>query len=288
MWTVRLPCTKMEADALDCEGDAFAEDGITLTAVLMEEPKPERWYLEAFCPEEPDTTLIARLRSLTSSEEAAEVARLPDTDWVTLSQAGLAPISAGRFYIYSSYYEGSAPPGSIALRIEAAQAFGTGTHVTTSGCLQLLDRLGKSKSYRNILDLGTGTGILAFAAARLWPRARILASDIDPVAVEVAQGFARANALSGRVALLAAPGLQHPALRRHAPYDLLLANILAGPLITLAPELARAVAPGGHLILAGLLDTQEQAVDGAYRAAGFQRVARLQQGDWTCLLLRRR
>lgn len=290
MWLVRLPCSKAEADALDVAAEGFGEgdDSPTLTAVLMEEPRPERWYLEAFCPQKPDADLIARLRKLTRSRAEAVIEKLPDQDWVSLSQQGAGPIRIGRFFIHSQHHEQASPAGSYPIQIEAAQAFGTGSHATTQGCLALLERLARRQRPQRILDLGTGSGILAFGAARLWRRARILASDSDPVAVDTARDFARANHLAHRVQLLTATGLDHLLLRAAAPYDLLIANILAAPLISLAPRITPAVRHGGWLLLAGLLDTQEQAVRGAYVSRGFIPEARLQIGDWPSLLLRRK
>ena len=290
MWLIRLPCSKADADALDVRADDFLDltETLTLTAVLMEIPKPERWYVEAFSALEPDDALLARIQNLGSSKGKLTIEKLPDQDWVTMSQAGMEPIHAGRFYIHSDYYAGTAPVGSYALQIEAAQAFGTGTHATTSGCLHLLDQLTRRARFHNILDLGTGTGILAFAAARHWRRARITASDIDPVAIEVAKGFARTNHLGGAVELITATGLHHRRIASRAPYDLLIANILAGPLVQMAPDISAAVARSGFLMLAGLLDTQENQVQAAYLARGFKRAARLQQGDWPALLLRKR
>ena len=146
MWLVRLPCSKAEADALDVAAEGFGEgdDSPTLTAVLMEEPRPERWYLEAFCPQKPDADLIARLRKLTRSRAEAVIEKLPDQDWVSLSQQGAGPIRIGRFFIHSQHHEQASPAGSYPIQIEAAQAFGTGSHATTQGCLALLERLAKA------------------------------------------------------------------------------------------------------------------------------------------------
>jgi ribosomal protein L11 methyltransferase len=213
---------------------------------------------------------------------------------VTLSQQGLEPIRAGRFFVHIPGRRTEAPPGSVALEIEAGRAFGTGHHETTTGCLVALDRL-KREGARcaNLADVGTGTGLLAFAALRLWPAARAVASDTDPVAMEVAAANAAANGVPlgrarGRLELVVAAGLAHPRLRARAPYDLILANILAGPLVALAPALSAALAPGGILLLAGLLDRQADHVTAAYRRQGLAIRFRVENGEWPTLAMRRR
>ncbi|HMN53173.1 MAG TPA: 50S ribosomal protein L11 methyltransferase, partial [Sphingopyxis sp.] len=183
---------------------------------------------------------------------------------------------------------------STSFLIDASQAFGTGGHDTTAGCLAMLDRLARAgASPRNIADIGTGTGLLAFAGHALWPRARVIASDIDPASIVVTRDNAAINGVplgrgGGRLALAVAPGTDHPAIRHRAPYDLVVANILAGPLITLAPDIASITAPGGHAILAGLIARQMEPVLAAYRAQGFRLAQRGGSAEWPCLLLVKR
>jgi ribosomal protein L11 methyltransferase len=212
---------------------------------------------------------------------------------VTLSQQGLEPIQAGRFFVHTPAHRGAAPEGAVALEIDAGRAFGTGQHETTTGCLIALDRL-KREGFiaRNLVDVGTGTGLLAFAGLRLWPGARATASDIDPVAVEVTRENAAINAVRlgrvpGALDTVTAPGLDHPRLKARAPYDLIIANILAGPLVGLAPSLAKALAPGGRIILAGLLTSQAARVEAAYRREGLRSRFTITRGDWPTLVLRR-
>ncbi len=215
-------------------------------------------------------------------------------DWVTVSQAGLQPIKAGRFYVYTEATADTAPNGGIALRIEAGQAFGTGQHATTTGCLMTLEILAKQKKFRNVLDLGTGTGILGFAAQRVW-KARVIASDIDAPSIIVAKENAVLNTIpqgtfAHRIDLVAADGFRHTRLKRRAPYDLILANILARPLIDLSGDIVRALAPGGTLVLAGLLAHQEAGVRAAYVSKGLKFVRRVQggttsHGHWPTLTL---
>ena len=294
-WKVSLPCTKAEAEALT--GDIARLATMDAPPVLMtSEADGDAWRMDAYFENEPGPADIAMLRALAPSAKGiAPVAeRLGDEDWVTLSQAGLEPIRAGRFFVHTPAHRDAVPPGAIAFEIDAGRAFGTGQHETTTGCLEALDRLKvHGASFANLADIGTGTGLLAFAAMRLWPAARAIASDIDPIAIEVAVENAELNKVRlgrtrGKLELVVAPGVDHPRLQDRAPYDLLIANILAGPLIELAPALAGALAPGGRLILAGLLNTQAEKVITAYRRQGMMAGSRITRGDWPTLTLRKR
>src|SRR5690606_11646817 len=201
---------------------------------------------------------------------------------------------AGRFHIRTPEHPAETRPGAIDLIVPARQAFGTGHHATTAGCLTMLDAMKRRGAVvRNCADIATGTWLLAFAALELWPHARAVASDIDEVCEPVVVENALLNAVPlgtapGELAMVIAEGMDHPLLAGRAPYDLLIANILAGPLIALAGDFADAVAPSGHVLLAGLLETQEPAVRAAYRTAGFRLAARVVNGDWSILWLRRR
>ena len=203
---------------------------------------------------------------------------------MTLSQAGLEPIREGRFFVYTTAHANRVPPEGTAFLIEAGQAFGTGHHGTTAGCLAMLDALGTECTFDNIIDLGTGTGLLAFAAKALWPGATVVATDIDPIAIDVTRENMSANDVAD-LALIVADGARDPAIAERAPYDLVIANILAGPLIAMAGEVAGIAAPGGRVLLAGLLSTQADAVLAAYAAQGCVERRRLVRGDWTVLLL---
>lgn len=296
-WKLTLPCNKDEAERLQDDIPAFA--GRDCPPVLMtSEPdphKPEEWLLEAFFSEEPTEDDINILLEVLPSSRREDVKIEPvyPENWVLLSQSFLQPITAGRFHIYAEHSRDSLKPGFIGIQIEAGQAFGTGQHATTSGCLQTLDALATDGiEPENALDLGTGSGILAFAMSKAWPRLRVTASDIDPVSVEVAIENAAKNGVSvgeaaGQIAFLPAAGLDHPQLRQRAPYDLVTANILAGPLIELAPDIAGSMRAGGYLILAGLLTDQENAVLNAYTALGLELKQRRLNGDWPTLLLQK-
>lgn len=215
------------------------------------------------------------------------VSELPETDWVAHVKRELAPVVAGRFFVHGSHDADKVPEGAIPLLIDAAMAFGTGHHGTTLGCLTALDRLaGEGFHPRNTVDIGCGTAVLAMAAAKLWPET-VLASDIDPVAVETAAANVTGNDLAGRVICLQAAGFAHPDLQSAAPFDLIFANILKGPLIALAPDMGRFCAESGLVILSGILIDQGDEVIEAYQAQGFNLVSRDNYGDWTTLVLRR-
>ncbi len=296
-WKVTLPCTRTEAEAL--EGDIAAFAMMDKPPVLMtseaEPDNEEAWRLEAYFEGEPSPAAVKLLRTLVPSAVGTKpvIERLPEEDWVTLSQQGLEPVTAGRFHVRNLPGDPERP-GHVNFLIAASRAFGTGQHETTSGCLMMLDRMRQvGMRFRNIADIGTGTGLLAFAALSLWPRARAVASDIDPVAVEISAENAHANGVrlgagAGQVALFTAAGADHPAIAGRAPYDLLIANILAGPLIELAPSLCALVEEGGTIVLAGLLKEQADAVLAAYRAQGMRLAQRSDRGDWPTLRLRKR
>ncbi len=297
-WKVTLPCTRQEAEALHDEDD-WLESLDPIPSVVADEVEAfndAKWRIEAYFPDKPSKAAVDLIQSRLPSAAKAEpvIAKLPDEDWVVLSQQGLTPVCAGRFYVHTSSNRGEVPDGAVPLHIEASRAFGTGGHETTSGCLEMLDKLKRQgKRFEFIADIGTGTGLLAFASCHLWPRAYLTASDIDPVSVDVTRENALLNGYplgmgQGHIALCAASGTDHPIIQQRAPYDLIIANILAGPLIELAPSLVQITRDGGALILAGLLNTQAAAVISAYRKLGFRLQMRSDTGDWPCLMLIKR
>ena len=274
LWKASVALTKAEA----ADAAAALELGSEPQAVLIvEEPFADGAVVEALYTEAPDAGYLSRIAGRTITVEP-----LPDQDWIKLSQEGLPPVRAGRFFVYGAHDAGTVPHGVIPIRIEAGLAFGTGHHETTALCLSVLSDLAREHSFRNVLDLGTGTGLLAIGAAKLWKR-RVLASDIDPVAVEVARDNAIANNTGPLVRAVVADGLANPVLSRAAPYDLVIANILASPLTRLAPEIIRALAPGAMLVLSGLLTNQEKLVTSFYRDLRFLYVRRI--GPWSALVL---
>jgi ribosomal protein L11 methyltransferase len=242
--------------------------------LIVEDPFCPDAVVEALYDEPADAALLSRV-----SEYDVLVAPLPDQDWIKQSQEGLPPVRAGRFFVYGAHDAGAVPAGVIAIRIEAGLAFGTGHHETTALCLQALSHLAKRRRFAHMLDLGCGTGVLGIAAAKLW-REPVLATDIDPIAVEVARENARANDVAPRMRAAVADGLTHPAIASTAPFDLILANILAAPLTQLAPTLSAAVAPRGLAVLSGLLRNQENLVLSFYRAQGLKLRETLRDGPW--------
>ncbi|VAV97392.1 Ribosomal protein L11 methyltransferase, partial [hydrothermal vent metagenome] len=228
-WKITLPCTRAEADALAEDNLFLASADSVPTIVTREAGKdtPEIWAIDVYCDVEPDAEFLNNISRLApSAKTGPKVEKLADQDWVTLSQRDLKPLRAGRFYVHASHSAPQNDPKIHNICIDASQAFGTGHHETTLGCLQTLDRLKRrGQNFRNIIDVGTGTGLLAFAANHLWRRAKIIASDIDPVAVSVGRNNAKTNHIKlggqrGSLHMLASNGLDHPAIRRSGPFDL--------------------------------------------------------------------
>ncbi len=292
-WRVRIACTRAEAEAIPF-ADPFADHSEPPT-LLTDEPDPARpddWVLDAWFTASPTDAELRALYAIAPSAipGSAVVELVPDADWVTLSQAGFAPVRAGRFVVHTAAHAGAVRPSDVGLAIEAGLAFGTGQHFTTRGCLLALDGLARRHRFRRVADLGTGTGVLALAAIRRWPTARVVASDIDPVAVAVARANVRANGVrlargGAAIDLVIAAGADHRRLR--GPFDMVTANILAGPLIAMARSVAAILAPGGVLVLAGLLTTQATRVAAAYTARGCRLIDRTDHGEWPTLVLRR-
>jgi len=269
--------------AKDRAGDVAALFEITPhrpQAVLIdEEPFGRSATVEALYAQMPDGDLLSRLAEL-----PIHVGLVPDQDWIRLSQEGLPPVRAGRFFVYGAHDKGAVPSGVIPLRIEAGLAFGTGHHESTALCLALLTDIAKRRRVWRALDLGCGTGVLAIGMARLWKR-RVVAADIDRVAVAVARENASLNDTGPLVRTRVADGVPNAARGRR--FDLIAANILAGPLTRLAPQIARALGPRGVLILSGILRWQENLVLGFYRPHGLVLRERRRDGNWSALLLER-
>jgi ribosomal protein L11 methyltransferase len=293
-WKVSLPCTRAEAEALS-EDDLFGASTDSTPTIVTREADTQsqcNWAIDVYCNEKPNAQMlrnIAKFAPSTNTKPTLELLR--DQDWVTLSQQGLKPLRAGRFYVHTSNSEPLTDPGIKNICIDAGQAFGTGHHETTMGCLESLDRLKRhGHNFRNIIDIGTGTGLLAFAANHLWPSAKLIASDIDQVAVDVSSINAEKNNVAragrrGAIKFLRSNGLDHRQIQQRQPYDLIIANILAGPLVTLAPQIAAAAAPRTVLLLAGLLQKQKTEVVRAYVLAGFRLRHTKLEHEWPCLTL---
>ncbi len=243
-----------------------------------------RWDAGGLFDGPPDVAGLALLARLHGAPDFT-VARVEDRDWVAQVRAELTPVEAGRFVVYGSHDRARIPPNRIGLEIEAAEAFGTGHHATTQGCLIALDRLvRRGLVARRVADIGSGTGVLAMAATSVWP-AWAIAGDIDPLATETARANVAANGLAGRVACVTAGGFRHRRLQAGRPYDLIFANILAGPLRRLAPDIAAHHAPGGVAILSGILARQAKAVTATYRSWGYVPAEPVRIGEWATLVL---
>jgi ribosomal protein L11 methyltransferase len=248
------------------------------------------WRIEAYFADPCDTQGLARqlAEMLGRPPPAWTDLPVPEENWVALSQAALPPVKAGRFTVHGRHDRQRVAHSPYTIEIEAGEAFGTAHHATTQSCLQALCSLARRKPFRRVLDLGCGSGVLAIAAARSLPRASVTATDHDPLAVRVATANAHLNGVWSRIRCAVANGLHHPDARQTPGYDLVLANILAAPLISLAPAMARATTSGGIAILSGLLITQAPQVIAAYRCAGFQLLAHRRGAGWSTLMLLRR
>ena len=285
---VTIACTRAQGEAVGAMDDlpGFGDHPPVLVADEPDEAKPDAWLIHAYFDHPPTPGEIALLTDL--GDGRPEVEQLGDANWVALSQAGLQPIRAGRFTVHTPTFKPD--PGRINFEIDAGLAFGTGQHATTAGCLAALDALERDgRRFANVADIGTGTGLLAFAALALWPEARCIATDVDPIAIDVSRENAAINRVrlghgAGELLLAVADGMDSPLLAARSPFDLIVANILAGPLIELAPSFANALAPRGTVILAGLLDSQAEAVAAAYDKLGFS-LANRGSGEWPVLQL---
>jgi ribosomal protein L11 methyltransferase len=284
----RLAAT-VPAGAADAVARLFEQHAVAVSA--FESAPGGAWTIEAHAMAAPDRAhLEAGMAALGASRAGPELAftveRIGPRDWIAENQASFPPLRAGRFFVHGSHLRDAPPAGAVPIRIDAATAFGTGEHATTQGCLLALDRMARCRRFGRVLDMGAGTAILAIAAARLWRRP-VLACDIDAGAVAVARANVAVNGVAGLVAVLRSDGYRARAIARAAPFDLVLANILARPLAAMAPDLARALAPGGRAVLSGLLAGQEKLVLAAHRAPRLHLERRIAIAGWHTLILRR-
>lgn len=292
VWKLTLPGLPFPlADALsDAVGGEDARD-VLAAAIDIDDEDRALWRLEAYCTDEPAARdLLDRLAAEAAAQgaplEQSAITEVENIDWVSKSQADLAPIRAGRFFVHGSHDRHRRPSNGIAIEVEAGQAFGSGHHGTTQGCLLAFDRLLKRGRPRRVLDLGCGSGLLAIAAARA-ARCPVVASDIDPVAIRVARHNIRLNAAASLVRAVTAAGTRHRKIREGAPYDVVFANILARPLVMLAPHIREVLAPGGRAIVSGLTPNQEARVISAYLLQGIVLEQRSRHMGWSTLVLRR-
>jgi len=277
---------KVAAQALAdaCENLLSEPTGV---GVFEVEDGSNTWEVGIYFVEKPDEIALDLLAAMNGARPFA-VSELPETDWVAEVKRELAPITAGRFFLYGSHDADKIPDDCVPLLIEAAMAFGTGHHGTTQGCLQALHNLAKRGFVgKSVVDLGCGTAVLAMGVAKIWPGV-VLASDIDEVATDTASANLACNNLGGRVNVITCAGFDHPLLRNNAPYDLILANILKGPLIALSEDMGESCSAGGYVILSGILNEQAGGTKSAYEAHGFVEVEHLIVGEWSTLCLQKR
>jgi ribosomal protein L11 methyltransferase len=281
-----LTATKNEAERLfTLLEQAFEDDGLPISSAEVDEDR-EIFEVSVYTFE-PDE-VEARIKDVLGEDTfglTLERERVPDIDWVAHSLEGLKPVRAGRFFVHGSHDRDKRRVNDLAIEIDAGQAFGTGHHGTTSGCLDMIGEVIRREHPRNALDLGTGSAVLAIGIAKLAP-IPVLATDIDPVAVAVARENVVKNGVGARVQTETATGFHHPAIRAAAPFELIVANILARPLMQLAPEMRRHLAWGGSLILSGILETQRDKVLAAYRVQGLFHVKTLRREGWVTLHLK--
>ena len=286
---IRLYVTTTEKRAgavLDLMTEVFGEEDFAIATTEIDERK-DIWEASVYMLFADEEDMQARLAAMLAAEHAdlpiqREV--IPDIDWVSKSLEGLSPVRAGRFLVHGSHDRDRVAVNDIGIEIDAGQAFGTGHHGTTAGCLEMIDRVVRSRPVRNALDLGTGSGVLAIAVRKLLP-VPVLATDIDPVATKVAQENIRRNGIAGGIAVRTAPGFHSDAFAHAGPFDLIIANILARPLIRMAPQLVTHLAPGGSVILSGILASQRWKVLSAYNGAKLRHVRTLWRNGWVTIHL---
>ncbi len=282
-WKVTLD---ISAEARDGAEDALIELG---AAVVSKPTDDGRWQLQAiFAGQQQLIDIRNYLTGLIGDGhidwDRAASAMVADRNWIVESQHFRQPVRAGLYYIHESHSRPGSAPGGKTIEVAASLAFGTGQHGSTEGCLKALNLLQKSQRYRNILDIGSGSGILAIAAAKTW-NANILATDIDSNALPVARALARRNGVLRAIGFHIAAGFNHPEIRARAPYDLILANILAEPLINFVADMRRHISAGGAIVLSGLLNRQAQSVTAVYRAHGMVLKRQLIVGNWSTLIV---
>ncbi|NEJ22798.1 50S ribosomal protein L11 methyltransferase [Rhizobium leguminosarum] len=291
MSEIRLYVTTTESKAeeiLDLLSAVFGEEDFAIGTTEIDEKK-DIWEASIYMMAEDEAEVQSRVEdALKASFPDARLERevIPEIDWVVKSLEGLKPVRAGRFLVHGSHDRDKIRPGDIAIEIDAGQAFGTGHHGTTAGCLEVIDAVVRSRPVRNALDLGTGSGVLAIAVRKLR-NIPVLATDIDPIATKVAAENVRRNGIASGIVTRTAPGFHSTAFPEHGPFDLIIANILARPLIRMAPKLATHLAPGGSVILSGILAGQRWKVIAAYSGARLRHVRTIWRNGWVTIHLDR-
>lgn len=275
-------------EILDLMSEYFGEEDVAIATTEIDE-KLDIWQASVYMMAVDEEAMHARFQELLTGEFAGmpiEREVIPDIDWIAKSLEGLTPVRAGRFLVHGSHDRDKLRLNDLNIEIEAGQAFGTGHHGTTAGCLEMIEDVLHSRNIRNALDLGTGSGVLAIAVAKMR-NIPILATDIDPIATKVARGNARLNRVSGKVKFETAPGFHHTAFRRNGPFDLIIANILAKPLMRMAPQLVQHLNPQGTVVLSGILASQRWKVLSAYNGAGLSHIRTIWRNGWVTIVLRK-
>lgn len=270
--------------------DLFEEDGYALSYFEVDQDNPDTtdWTIDIYVPDEDAETALGRAKDQLGSDGLGvelTLEKLGDEDWIAMSLEGLKPVSAGRFFVHGAHDTDKIPAGAVNIEIEAGQAFGTGHHGTTAGCLEALEFLLRQRSFERIFDLGTGTGLLAIGLAKAL-RQPVLASDIDAISVDVARENADLNGVGAWVHVVEATGVRHAKIRHNGPFDLIVANILAGPLIAMAGDIAGELTSGGSLVLSGILEQQTNRVVAAYVANGLRLERQALRDGWSTLTFR--
>jgi len=288
---IRLYVTANEKNAtriLDLLTDALGEDDLAIATTEIEEKK-DIWETSIYLAAEEEQAVTARFAAVLVDDHAGLVIEreiIPDIDWIAKSLEGLKPVRAGRFLVHGSHDRDKVRTSDIAIEIDAGQAFGTGHHGTTAGCLEMIEQVVRSRRVTRALDLGTGSGVLAIAVRKLLP-IPVLATDIDPIAIRVARENGQRNGIPSGIDFRTAPGFHSTAFGEYAPFDLIIANILARPLMKMAPQLVNHLAIGGSVILSGILAGQRWKVIAAYNGAGVRHVRTLWRNGWVTIHLQR-
>ncbi|TNM62241.1 50S ribosomal protein L11 methyltransferase [Aliirhizobium smilacinae] len=287
MSEIRLYVTVTEVTAgevLDLLSDVFGEEDLAIATTEVDE-KRDIWEASVYMLADDEAAIRERIAAaLAEPFPDLAIAReiIPDVDWIAKSLEGLKPVRAGRFIVHGSHDRDKVRENDIAIEIDAGQAFGTGHHGTTAGCLEVIDKVLRARPIKNALDLGTGSGVLAIAVRKVR-KIPVLATDIDPIAVRVARENVRRNGIANGIRVETAPGFHSPAFREDGPFDLIIANILARPLMKMAPELEHHLAPGGSVILSGILATQRWKVIAAYNGAGMRHLSTIWRNGWVTM-----
>lgn len=289
---IRLYVTGTEETApiiLDILSEEFGEEDYAIAIMEMDE-KRDIWEASVYLMADEEQLVRERIAGALGKDfPALSIERevIPDVDWIAKSLEGLTPVRAGRYLVHGSHDRDKIRPNDIAIEIDAGQAFGTGHHGTTAGCLEMIDRILRARKVRNALDLGTGSGVLAIAVRKVR-KVPVLATDIDPIAVRVAQENVRRNGIASGIRMETAPGFHSAAFREEGPFDLIIANILARPLMKMAPELERHLVSGGSVVLSGILAKQRWKVLAAYNGAGMRHLSTIWKNGWVTMHLTNR